>query len=161
VLGSFGDAASGQWLLPLGPGRIITQKQLRNAAGTGPVSRADIIIDNPSPRRRALWPDPEGEWTLAVDAYDLLTANQQAVLVPLAASGGTMSGPLADFLLWETRTVAPSRPGRPANCWFSESVAETSCECPSACAGCSTLTHSREFLAERPDRGTPYEWRRS
>ena len=45
----------------------------------------------------------------AKDAYDLLTANQQAVLVPLAASGGTMSGPLADFLLWETRTVAPGQ----------------------------------------------------
>ena len=39
--------------------------------------------------------------------YDLLTRNQQAVLVPLSASGGKMSGPLADML----RTVPQLAPG--------------------------------------------------
>ena len=39
----------------------------------------------------------------------MLTANQQAVLVPLAASGGTMSGPLTDLLQWRTSTIAPGQ----------------------------------------------------
>ena len=45
----------------------------------------------------------------AKEAYGLLTPNQQAVLVPLATSGGTMSGPLADLLRWGTREIAPGQ----------------------------------------------------
>jgi hypothetical protein len=119
LVGYLGEAATKQQLLPLGPSKIVTQRQFKDAAGTGRPSRADIIIDNPSPRIRALWPDSDDAWTLAVgevkttdlakEAYNLLTPNQQAVLVPLAASGGRMSGPLADLLKWRTTIVAPGQ----------------------------------------------------
>jgi hypothetical protein len=115
MLGYFGEAATGQQLLPFGPNQIITQRYVYNAAGKG--SRTDILINRPSAALRAIFPDAADPWRLGVidvkttDSaklpYDLLTRNQQAVLVPLSASGGKMSGPLADML----RTVPQLAPG--------------------------------------------------
>ena len=117
MLGYFGEAASGQQLLPFGPEEITTQRYVSNAAGKA--SRTDILIDQPSAALRAIFPDAADPWRLGVidvkttdtakEAYDLLSKNQQAVLVPLATSGGTMSGPLADLLRWGTREIAPGQ----------------------------------------------------
>ena len=117
ITGPFGEAATGQQLLPRGPEEVLTQRQFKNVAGTGRPSRADIIIANPSLARRSLWPDADGRWRLAIgevkttdsakDAYGLLSPNQKAVLVPMAASGGTMSGPLTRMLNWKTSAIAP------------------------------------------------------
>ena len=120
MLGYFGEAASGQQLLPFGPEEINTQRYVSNAAGKA--SRTDILIDQPSAALRAIFPDAADPWRLGVidvkttdsakEAYRLLTPNQQAVLVPLATSGGRMSGPLAAYLRWGTGEIAPEQASR-------------------------------------------------
>ena len=77
------------------------------------------MMDNPSPLVRALFPDASDQWRLAVgevkttdstqEAYDLLSRNQAAVLVPLSTAGARMSRPLAGLLDWGTNVVAPGK----------------------------------------------------
>jgi len=117
LIGGFGEAATVQQMEGLGAGTVITQRQITNAAGTP--SRADILMDSPGAAGRSLWPNANDSWRLAVgevkttdsakEAYDLLSKNQAAVLVPLATNGGTMSRPLAGLLDWGTRTIAPGQ----------------------------------------------------
>ena len=118
--GALGELATTQRLIALGE-TPITQKQISavGATGRGSTATADVVLSQPGPAARSLFPNPGGGWQVGVlevkagyagkTAAEILSPGQTGVLVPLATNGGRLSAPLARELGIPSRLLQPGQ----------------------------------------------------